>query len=366
MPPAGSTGFLGVTGHGVPPDLVERTFAVTTEFFDRPLEDKLRFRLEDKAANRGYFAEGTEALSYSLGKESPPDLFEAFNVGWDVPEAEVDEYVAPVRATYFAPNPWPDSPRSFRPTWLEYWHAMDALGHTLMSAFAVALGLPADHFAPTLGRNISVMRAINYERRDPATPRLDGQMRMGPHSDYGSLTILAPTRCPACRSTRRRAGPTPCRPTGGFLVNLGDLLAEWTNDRWQSTVHRVVPPPAGEQGPARRRSIAWFQQPNYDALIEVPPHLHLGRRPAALPAGERRATTSWPSSWGPRTCGPARSTPSSSGSSDRPGRRSARRRQPAPSAGGVEERERPLDELLGGRLVVVGQAVVDEQVPVPG
>jgi len=266
-----STGFLAVTGHGVPLDIVERTFAVTTEFFDRPLEDKLRFRLEDKAANRGYFAEGTEALSYSLGKESPPDLFEAFNVGWDVPEAEVDEYVAPVRATYFAPNPWPDAPRSFRPTWLEYWKAMDALGHTLMSAFAVALGLPADHFAPTLDRNISVMRAINYERRDPSAPALDGQMRMGPHSDYGSLTILAADRVPGLQIHTAAGWADAMPPEGGFLVNLGDLLAEWTNDRWQSTVHRVVPPPMGEEGPARRRSIAWFQQPNYDARIEVLP-----------------------------------------------------------------------------------------------
>lgn len=266
-----STGFLAVTGHGVPDDLVERMFAVTTAFFDLPREQKLRYRLADKSANRGYFAEGTEALSYSLGRESPPDLFEAFNVGWDIPDDEVDGYVAPVRSTFFAPNPWPDAPPGFRETWLEYWHAMDALGHTLMSACAVALGLPHDHFEPTLGRNISVMRAVNYERRDPEAPVLDGQMRMGPHSDYGSLTILAADRAPGLQILTDAGWADAMPPPGGFLVNLGDLMAEWTNDRWQSTVHRVVPPPAGVEGPARRRSIAWFQQPDHDALIEVLP-----------------------------------------------------------------------------------------------
>lgn len=266
-----SSGFLAVTGHGVPADLVEAMFTVTTAFFDRPLTEKLRCRLADKAANRGYFAEGTEALSYSLGHESPPDLFEAFNVGWEIADEDVDDYVAPVRTRFFCPNPWPDAPESFRATWLEYWAAMDALGHTLMSAFAVALGLPDDHFAPALDRSISVMRAINYERRDPAARPLDGQMRMGAHSDYGSLTILAADRVPGLQILTAGGWVDAVPPEGGFLVNIGDLLAEWTNDRWRSTVHRVVPPPAGDGGPARRRSFAWFQQPNYDALIEVLP-----------------------------------------------------------------------------------------------
>lgn len=277
-----STGFLAVTGHGMPPELVERMFAVTTAFFDRPLAEKLRYRLEDKSANRGYFAEGTEALSYSLGRASPPDLFEAFNVGWDIAGEDVDDYVAPVRSLFFAPNPWPDVPASFRATWLEYWAAMDALGRTLMSACAVALGLADDHFEPVLDRSISVMRAVNYQRRGPAPP-LDGQMRMGAHSDYGSLTILAADRVPGLQILTAGGWVDAMPPEGGFLVNVGDLLAEWTNDRWRSTVHRVVPP-ADEEGPARRRSVAWFQQPNHDALIEVLPTCTSADDPPRYPA----------------------------------------------------------------------------------
>jgi isopenicillin N synthase-like dioxygenase len=265
-----TTGFLAVTGHGVPAGVVERMFAVTGAFFDLPLEEKLRHRVADPSANRGYTAEGTEALGYSLGRASPPDLFEAFNVGWEVAEDEVDDYVAAARATFLAPNRWPERPAGFRAAWLDYWHAVDALGDTLLAACAVALGLPDGWFVPLFDRDIAVMRAVNYERRDPATTFAPGQMRMGPHSDYGSLTILAADPVPGLQiladdGTWLDVVP----PAGGFLVNLGDLMAEWTNDRWRSTVHRVVPP-AGD-GPVRRRSVAWFQQPNYDAVIEVLP-----------------------------------------------------------------------------------------------
>ena len=77
---------------------------------------------------------------------------------------------------------------------------------------------------------------------------------------------------------------TPVVPEEGlFLVNLGDLLAEWTNDRWRSTLHRVVPP-AGD-GPARRRSAAFFHDGNYDAWVVVPAHLRGRGRGAPLPAG---------------------------------------------------------------------------------
>jgi isopenicillin N synthase-like dioxygenase len=277
-----STGFLAVTGHGVPAELVARMFTVTAAFFDRPLAEKLRYSVADKRANRGYVAEGTEALSYSLGRESPPDLFEAFNVGWEVAGNEVDRYSAATRATFFAPNTWPDAPASFRPTWLAYWAAMDALGQTLMSAFAVALGLPADHFEPVLDRNPSVMRAVNYQRRG-REPVLDGQLWMGAHSDYGSLTILAADRVPGLQVLTRDGWADAMPPEGGFLVNIGDLLAEWTNDRWQSTVHRVVPPAPGD-GPARRRSVAWFQQPNCDAVIEVLPTCTSADDPPRYPA----------------------------------------------------------------------------------
>lgn len=172
-------------------------------------------------------------------------------------------------ANFFAPNVWPDEPVGMREVWERWWQACAELGDVLTDVFARALGLPDGWFRPMLTEQPSVIRANNYERRAGAAAPLPDQMRMGAHSDYGSLTILLADRVPGLQ-IRDDAGEwhDVLPPEGGLLVNLGDLLAEWTNDRWRSTVHRVVPPPPGD-GPARRRSIAWFQQPNEDAVIEV-------------------------------------------------------------------------------------------------
>jgi isopenicillin N synthase-like dioxygenase len=265
-------GFLSVVGHGVPTALIDEMVATTTAFFDRPVTEKQRFTVEDRSANRGYASLGSEALSYSIGEASPPDLFEAFNVGWEIDEGDVDDYVAAERARFFHPNIWPDAPVGMREVWLRYWTAMDALGHELMSAMALGLGLDAAHFEPSLGRNISVMRAINYQRHPGAPEPLPDQMRMGAHTDYGSLTVLWADDVPGLQIQSEDGSWVPVGPPpGAFMVNIGDLLAEWTNDRWRSTMHRVVPPPSGVDGSARRRSIAWFQQPDYDAVIDCLP-----------------------------------------------------------------------------------------------
>ncbi len=282
-------GFCAVVGHGVAPDLVARMMSVTTAFFDQPAATKQRYVVADKQANRGYAAEGSEALSYSLGTASAPDLFEAFNVGREIGDSDVDDYIAVERHRFFHPNVWPDASiaglAEMRSTWLEYWDAMEELGFTIMSAMAVALGLADDYFAPLLDRSISVMRAINYERRAAASDPLPGQMRMGAHSDYGSITILLADDVPGLQIRADDGAWTPVSPpAGGFLVNLGDLLSEWTNDRWRSTVHRVVPPPASANGVVRRRSIAWFQQPRYDAVIECLPTCRAAGEGAHHPA----------------------------------------------------------------------------------
>ena len=98
-----------------------------------------------------------------------------------------------------------------------------------------------------------------------------GQIRAGAHTDYGSLTILLPqagSRGLEIIAPNGEWTPVPPVP-GAFVINIGDLMARWTNDRWVSTVHRVVNPPAQEGGRDRRQSMAFFHQPNWHAEIKV-------------------------------------------------------------------------------------------------
>lgn len=266
------SGFFAVSGHGVDPALIARMLDVTSAFFDLPVEDKMRMYVDDRTRNRGYAPLGSEALAYSLGEaDLPPDLFEAFNAGREIDDADVDEYVAPVRDTYFASNVWPDVP-GFRETWLEYWAAAEDVAMTIMRVAGLALGLGEEYFTPYVDRSISVIRANHYRRQPGAPEPLDQQMRMGAHTDYGSVTVLLADRVPGLQlQDDQGAWFDVMPPEGGFMVNIGDLLAEWTNDRWRSTMHRVVPPPPGTDGAALRRSIAFFQQPNWNAEIRCLP-----------------------------------------------------------------------------------------------
>ena len=112
------SGFFAVTGHGVDPDLIDAMLAVTTAFFDLPAEDKMACYLPDRALNRGYAPEGSEALAYSLGeRDLPNDLFEAYNIGRHLTAAQlVDPYFADQRDRYFAENVWPSVPAGMRAT----------------------------------------------------------------------------------------------------------------------------------------------------------------------------------------------------------------------------------------------------------
>ena len=259
-------GFFMVTGHGIDPTIIDRAYASATAFFTLPLDEKLQSLKPAVHINRGYSPFRSRTVGAEMDKSLKPSLQEGFAVGQpDVPDDSY--YHAPQALNNFAPDIWPSRPADFEAAIRNYYSAMENLSDLLTEIFARALSLPSDFFVPRMDRHISTLRLVNYPALD-AEPE-PGAIRSGEHSDTGVLTILLIDDIPGLQVKKRDGewidiGHHP----DAFIVNIGDMMMQWTNDRWISTRHRVVNPTKGAGGAARRLSMPYFSQPNYDALIE--------------------------------------------------------------------------------------------------
>jgi isopenicillin N synthase-like dioxygenase len=264
-------GFLIIGGHGIDLDLITRMRDMSQRFFDLPQAEKRKVARPQVDVSRGYTGLEDESVARSRDANAVAgDLNESLMIGpVDLPDPAYAH--APAAGKHFAPNIWPDQPAGLRPVWTEYYRAMGELACTLMRIFAVGLGLDEHYFDDKVDKHISRLRLRDYPAQHTA-PK-PGQIRAGAHSDYGSLTILCTEDKPGGLQVCNAAGDwvdVPIVP-GTFIINIGDLMERWTNDRWVSTLHRVVNPPADAGGAARRLSIVFFHNPNYDARIECLP-----------------------------------------------------------------------------------------------
>lgn len=265
-----TTGFFYVINHGVGPNLVEAAFDKSKIFFDLDQQSKNEVSYFRSRHNRGYIGFCQEALD----KTKTPDLKEAFNIGLDY-AADHPEIVAgkPFRGV----NLWPNLP-GFRDVTLTYFNAVWKLGRELHRAFALDLGLPKDYFEDKLDQPMATLRLLHY----PPVSNLSEapELGAGEHTDYGNITLLA-TDGVGGLEVRMRSGEWIAAPLvqEAFICNIGDCLMRWTNDYYVSTPHRVVSPRSQE-----RYSIAFFLDPNPEAVVEcLPSCLKPGEQPNYLP-----------------------------------------------------------------------------------
>jgi isopenicillin N synthase-like dioxygenase len=241
------SGFLLITGHGVPDALrveAKRRYAATV-------------------GQRGWIPPGAEANAYAEGTQTPPDLKETFAVGADQPIGVED-----VDRVWFLPNVWPAEVPGLARVVGAYLARMRALADELLVICAAALELPADFFAGQADHPSYTMNVNWYPSLARLGPPQPGQFRIGPHTDFGTVTIL--DRQPGLGGLQVfTAGgewlDAPFDP-GAFTVNIGDLLARWTGDRWRSTRHRVLPPDASAPD-EELLSLIYFYEVNPDARI---------------------------------------------------------------------------------------------------
>ena len=258
-------GFLVITGHGVAESVVSGAEDAARGFFALSEEEKVR-SVPMAGTWWGFTPARGTALALAHDIETPPDLCETYSV------SRFDNVVAAPdpgdgRGAFIAPNVWPDRPAAFQPAFEAYYAAMEDLASRLMGLMALALGLDEHWFQNKIGDHITGLTALHYPVLE--RPALPGQSRRGEHTDWGSITILHHDGQPGLQ-VMSPDGSWEDAPTvpGAFVVNLGDLMAAWTNDHWTSTLHRVVVP-ADDAGD--RISIAFFHQPDFDARIECIP-----------------------------------------------------------------------------------------------
>ena len=282
------SGFFCVRNHQVPSSLIDDCLDQTTVLFQLGQEQKNRIRIPNPDEPYGYQLFLGESLSKSLHQESLPDLKESYTVGpQSLPPRTVGTSISEVASFAYAPTLWPEGLVTFRGVMQTYYRAMEELAARLMSLFALGLGIEPDWFRTYIDHHISALRLLHYPPIEYGVP--ENQWRAGAHSDYGSLTILLGQDRPGGLELQNRQGAwvPVAAPSGCFIINIGDLMALWTNDRWVSTKHRVAVPPleAGEE--SRRYAVAFFHQPNWDAEIACIPGCEgpKGERPEVTTSG---------------------------------------------------------------------------------
>jgi isopenicillin N synthase-like dioxygenase len=298
-----SVGFFQVTNHGLDTERMDHAWTASEEFFDLAVDEKLRH----KTANEAEYPYGYEqSEQLSKGKQldhgstssndddaesAAEDLKETFAIGPNNSESGM-----PSRR-------WVDTPTvpTFQSALERYYEQMESLAMTLLKLFAFCLEQPADFFEKKMDHHMAALRLVHYYPlfNPPSPPPVEEPseiIRAGAHTDYGALTILnaksaglqvllppvtstsgdhqhpttnhnrTTTHTSTSTSTSGTWHSVPVVP-GALVINLGDLMQRWTNDRWVSTLHRVVMP--STDALERRYSMAYFVNINGDTLVEA-------------------------------------------------------------------------------------------------
>lgn len=249
-----TVGFLYIANHGLADAVIADAVREAQGFFRQPVEKKREVAINKR--HRGFNALG-DALMYEATK---PDYKEFYTMGLELGEDDPDVLA---REPLRGPNNWPADRPGLRTAMTAYYDAIGRCGADLLSCVAVSLGLDAGFFRDKYQKRLQRTQIIYYPPHPAgATPDTFG---LAPHTDFGCITLLWQDDNGGLEVLERRskqwiaAKPIP----GTLVVNVGDLLGRWTNDRYASTPHRVI-----NKSGRERFSIATFYDPDFKAVVD--------------------------------------------------------------------------------------------------
>ncbi len=254
-------GFILVTGHGVDKGLASAVRKASRDFFAQPDDVKRRYGVP--VGGHGWIGPGAEANGYAEGTETPPDLKESYSLGAETATGDPD-----VDRIWFAPNVWPAEVPQLHALVTEYTTAVRRLSDDLLALFSHALGLPANPWALLANHPTWTMNINHYPPASVVGEPEPGQFRIGPHTDFGTVTVL--DREPGVGglqvySEAEGWADAPYDPDA-LTINIGDLMEYWSGRRWPSGRHRVLPPQP-EAPEEDLVSLIYFYEANHDALV---------------------------------------------------------------------------------------------------
>lgn len=263
------TGFLVITNHGISQSLIDDCFAAASDFFDLRESRKLELKVGD--LNIGYLPYGAQIVRTSkVNNNTKPNLSESFYI---VADLSPDDPRIVSHDPLYGLNRWPQEMPSFRARTMAYFSAMRPLAAKMVSVIATSLGLPPGYFEKDFHDPTITLRLIRYPSHNGAE---ENQFGFAPHIDTSFLTLLAQSALPGLE-VRTREGDwiRPPAIPGTFVVNTGEMMARYSNDRYTPTPHRVI-----NANNALRHAIPFFYGPALDAVIRPVPSCVGGETPA--------------------------------------------------------------------------------------
>lgn len=264
------TGFMVIRGHGIAQSMIDDCFAAAADFFDR--EEAYKTALKVGHLNIGYLPYGAQIVRTSkINVNTKPNLSESFYITTDL--SPDDPRIVGDDALYGL-NRWPPDMPSFRVRTQAYFNAMRPLARRMVSVVGTSLGLPDDYFEHAFtDEPTCTLRLIRYPAHDGAE---ENQFGFAPHIDTNFLTLLAQSALPGLEV--RTADGSWIRPIsipGSFVVNTGEMLGRYSNDRYTATPHRVI-----NNNNQLRHAIPFFYGPGLQAIIKPAPTCVSANNPA--------------------------------------------------------------------------------------